>query len=87
MLHIVLTPEILGPPKSGALEFRLFSLLVNPRLVLVFRKCDDATLLPGYDICNQSRNQLIFVRGQNDCNLWLHLTTHNVLGGIVRFSP
>jgi len=35
MLEIVLTREILGPPKSGALGLSLFSLMVNPWLVLV----------------------------------------------------
>jgi len=35
MLEIVLTPKILGPPKSGALGLNLFSLLVNPRLATV----------------------------------------------------
>jgi len=33
MLEIVLTLKILGSPKSGALGLRLFSLMVNPRLV------------------------------------------------------
>jgi len=32
MLEIVLTPEILGPPKIGAQGLSLFSLVVNPRL-------------------------------------------------------
>jgi len=32
MLEIVLTPEILDPPKVGALGCSLFSLMVNPRL-------------------------------------------------------
>jgi len=32
MLEIVLTPEILEPPKSGAPGLSLFSLMVNPRL-------------------------------------------------------
>jgi len=41
MLEIVLTPNILGPPKSGALGLSLFSLLENPRLTIThteFRK-------------------------------------------------
>jgi len=33
MLEIVLTPEILGPPKLRALGLRHFSLMVNPRLL------------------------------------------------------
>jgi len=33
MLEIVLTPKILGPPKSGALGLSLFSLMANPRLM------------------------------------------------------
>jgi len=35
MLEIVLTPKILGPPKSGALGLTLFSLMINPRLHIV----------------------------------------------------
>jgi len=33
MLEIVLTPEISGPQKLGALVLSLFSLMVNPRLL------------------------------------------------------
>jgi len=32
ILEIVLTPKMLGPPKSGALDLSLFSLMVNLRL-------------------------------------------------------
>jgi len=35
MLVTVLTPQILGPPISGALGLSLFSLMVNPRLARV----------------------------------------------------
>jgi len=35
MLEIVLTPEILGPSKSGALCLSLLSLMVNPCLELI----------------------------------------------------
>jgi len=39
MLEIVLTPQILGTPKLGALGISVFSLSVNPRLaVLLFGK-------------------------------------------------
>jgi len=34
MLEIVLTPKRLGPPKFGPLGVSLFSLMVNPRLLL-----------------------------------------------------
>jgi len=40
MLEIVLTPKRLGPPKFWALGVSLFSLMVNPRLLLTLpRQC------------------------------------------------
>jgi len=38
MLEIVLTPEILGPPKSGTLGLSLFSIMINPHLNVYYYK-------------------------------------------------
>jgi len=50
MLEIVLTPKILGPPKSGALVLSLFCLMVNPRLTVVQLEITAELLRGGNDL-------------------------------------